>query len=194
MTAALKRPITDDVDAVPNSSRQCAAKRAGNGSNQLRKPRRVYDASFKLMVVREALKLPASNRIKPTCRMYPGVEPVQVRKWIRNQEALEQAAPTAKLVQRVRTAASPTMEPPDLDESSETESIVSISPPVSKRQRAPAAARSRRGDAPLRADVFASLVSVDESRVASEDGWMEEMRAARELLSLGSYSSDESDE
>ena len=42
-----------------------------------RRPRRVYEASFKLEVVREALKLPASNRIKPTCRAYPGVEPVQ---------------------------------------------------------------------------------------------------------------------
>ena len=40
-------------------------------------PRRVaYEASFKLKVVREALLLPASNRIKPTCRLYPQIEPV----------------------------------------------------------------------------------------------------------------------
>ena len=30
-----------------------------------------------------ALQLPASARIKPTCRAYPGIEPVQIRKWIR---------------------------------------------------------------------------------------------------------------
>ena len=42
-----------------------------------RKPRRVYDASFKLAVVEQALKLPPDNRIKPTCRAYPGVEPVR---------------------------------------------------------------------------------------------------------------------
>ena len=34
-------------------------------------------------VVRTALQLPASARIKPTCRAYPGIEPVQIRKWIR---------------------------------------------------------------------------------------------------------------
>ena len=83
-----------------------------------RRPRKVYTASFKLAVVREALKLPASNRIKPTCRMYPGVEPVQVRKWIRNIAALQMAQPSAKLVQK-RSLPSP----PDLsqDDSSETE-------------------------------------------------------------------------
>ena len=43
----------------------------------VRKPRRVYEASFKLEVVTYALTLPAMNRIKPTCRSYPGVEPVQ---------------------------------------------------------------------------------------------------------------------
>ena len=101
---------------------------AGSGANGAgsspRRPRRVYEASFKLQVVREALKLPASNRIKPTCRMYPGVEPVQVRKWIKNLAALQQAQPTAKLVQKVpRALPSP---PPDLaGESSETESVSS---------------------------------------------------------------------
>jgi len=39
---------------------------------------------------------PARNRIKPTCRDYPGIEPVQLRKWIRNAEALRLAEPTAK--------------------------------------------------------------------------------------------------
>ena len=35
------------------------------------------------------------------CRAFPGVEPVQVRKWIRNMSALQRASPTAKLVPRV---------------------------------------------------------------------------------------------
>ena len=43
----------------------------------VRKPRRVYEAAFKLEVITYALTLPATNRIKPTCRSYPGVEPVQ---------------------------------------------------------------------------------------------------------------------
>merc|ERR1711907_462953 len=72
-----------------------------------RRPRRVWPASFKLMVVQQALKLPASNRIKPICRMHPGVEPVQVRKWIRNIDALRVAQPTAKLVPKLRAPTSP---------------------------------------------------------------------------------------
>ena len=80
------------------------------------------------------------------------------------------------------------MEPPDLDESSEhaglsAGSSTRASPPL---QRAPKAARSQRGDAPLRADVLASpALGVDESRLPSEVGGTEAMRAARELLSLG---------
>ena len=55
-----------------------AARNRALSSNGVRKPqRRVYDAAFKLMVVEEALKLPADNRIKPTCRLYPGIEPVR---------------------------------------------------------------------------------------------------------------------
>ena len=38
--------------------------------------RKVYCASFKLQIVREALLRPPSNRIKPICRAYPGIEPV----------------------------------------------------------------------------------------------------------------------
>ncbi len=34
-----------------------------------------------------ALRLPAANRIKPTARAHPGVEPVQVRKWLRKYAA-----------------------------------------------------------------------------------------------------------
>ena len=57
---------------------------------KLLKGRRVsYDAAFKLRIVREALCLPPGNRIKPSCRAHPGIEPVQLRKWIRNIEALE---------------------------------------------------------------------------------------------------------
>ena len=100
-------------------------------------PRRVYDAAFKLHVVRQALSLPENNRHKPIARLYPGLTPVshtpeapprlpeiwpacdtllptliacncnqssllssqvQVRKWIRNAAALEQAVPSAKVV------------------------------------------------------------------------------------------------
>lgn len=63
-------------------------------------PRRVYEAAFKLAVVRHALTLPANARIKPIARCYPGVTPVQVRKWIRDAAALANAAPTAKLITR----------------------------------------------------------------------------------------------
>ena len=35
-----------------------------------------YSAAFKLKVVRSALQRPPGNRIKPTCRQYPGIEPV----------------------------------------------------------------------------------------------------------------------
>lgn len=65
-------PVEAICDARPSNSAQALG-------GVPRRPRRVYEASFKLMVVREALKLPAHNRIKPTCRAYPGVEPVQVR-------------------------------------------------------------------------------------------------------------------
>mmetsp|Transcript_30684 Transcript_30684/g.71366 ORF Transcript_30684/g.71366 Transcript_30684/m.71366 type:complete len:231 (+) Transcript_30684:53-745(+) len=51
------------------------------------KKRTTYDPSFKLQVVREALLRPVHNRIKPTCARYPGIEPCQLRKWIRNLES-----------------------------------------------------------------------------------------------------------
>jgi len=70
-----------------------------NENGEQRQPRRhAYSAEFKLQVVREALKRPASNRIKPICRLHPGIEPVQLRKWIRNLEALESAEPSAKCI------------------------------------------------------------------------------------------------
>ena len=40
-------------------------------------PRRVYDAAFKLHVVRHALSLPENNRHKPIARCYPGLTPVR---------------------------------------------------------------------------------------------------------------------
>ena len=42
-----------------------------------------YSYNFKMEVVRSVLRLPEDARIKPTCRSFPGIEPVQVRKWIR---------------------------------------------------------------------------------------------------------------
>ena len=50
-----------------------------------------YSQSFKIEVVRSALRLPPNARIKPTCRAFPGIEPVQVRKWIKNFQHLVEA-------------------------------------------------------------------------------------------------------
>ena len=38
-----------------------------------------YDLAFKEHVVRTALLRPQNNRIKPTCALFPGIEPCQVR-------------------------------------------------------------------------------------------------------------------
>ena len=38
--------------------------------------RKVYNMQFKLNVVCYAMQRPESNRIKPTARRFPGVEPV----------------------------------------------------------------------------------------------------------------------
>jgi len=51
------------------------------------KKRMSYDQAFKLQVVHAALQRPTDNRIKPTCALFPGIEPCQLRKWIRNYEA-----------------------------------------------------------------------------------------------------------
>ena len=56
----------------------------GPGGAVTTRQRASYSLSFKMEVVRMALRLPPSARIKPTCRAYPGIEPVQIRKWIRN--------------------------------------------------------------------------------------------------------------
>ena len=61
--------------------------------------RMTYSQSFKLEVVRHSLRLPESARIKPTCRAYPGIEPVQIRKWIKN------LAPLAMLMRPPETTA-----------------------------------------------------------------------------------------
>ena len=38
-----------------------------------------YDLAFKTHVVETALNRPTNNRIKPTCALFPGIEPCQVR-------------------------------------------------------------------------------------------------------------------
>ena len=185
-----------------------------------RRPRKVYDASFKLHVVEQALKLPPSNRIKPTCRQFPGIEPVracvsnrahvwetarpdarpshyippcrshrvqvQVRKWIRNLAALQQAQPTAKLVQsRARTLPSP----PDFatDESSETESIQSTpqQPAASRRAKPPQAPADRTPLAAQRVCSPYSQYSGHYQQVPPAASEEVDMQAAHELLSLG---------
>ena len=52
------------------------AERDNEESFSFQPPRRVYDASFKLQVVRHALSLPEKARNKPIARMYPGLTPV----------------------------------------------------------------------------------------------------------------------
>ncbi|EOD14953.1 hypothetical protein EMIHUDRAFT_350484 [Emiliania huxleyi CCMP1516] len=54
--------------------------------------RRIHSPAFKVKLVEEALALPAACRIKPTCRKYPGVEPTQLRKWIKALDKLQAQA------------------------------------------------------------------------------------------------------
>mmetsp|Transcript_30933 Transcript_30933/g.91907 ORF Transcript_30933/g.91907 Transcript_30933/m.91907 type:complete len:196 (+) Transcript_30933:39-626(+) len=53
-----------------------------------RRSRTVYSARYKLRVVSEALARPPSCRIKPTCRNHPGIEPTQLRKWIKKHKSI----------------------------------------------------------------------------------------------------------
>lgn len=50
--------------------------------------RRIHSKSFKHELVREALKRPEGNRIKPICALYTGVAPCQLRKWLRQYGSL----------------------------------------------------------------------------------------------------------
>jgi hypothetical protein len=50
----------------------------GAGKQGMQKQRANYPKAFKLEVVKSALRRPATNRIKPTCASYPGIEPCQV--------------------------------------------------------------------------------------------------------------------
>lgn len=45
--------------------------------------RKKYAEAFKFYIAQEALTLPATARIKPICRRWPCLSPVQVRKWIK---------------------------------------------------------------------------------------------------------------
>ena len=76
-----------------SSSKKMPAPSAANVKSTSRKraagavvarQRITYSQSFKLRVVRHCLRLPLDARIKPTCRAFPGIEPVQIRKWVRN--------------------------------------------------------------------------------------------------------------
>ena len=44
-----------------------------------------HSLEFKMQVVQYALSLPEGNRIKPTCREFQNIAPVQVRKWLRTR-------------------------------------------------------------------------------------------------------------
>ena len=120
----------------------------------------------------------------PPCRSHRAQ--VQVRKWIRNLAALQQAQPTAKLVQsRARTLPSP----PDFatDESSETESIQSTpqQPAASRRAKPPQAPADRTPLAAQRVCSPYSQYSGHYQQVPPAASEEVDMQAAHELLSLG---------
>lgn len=54
-----------------------------------------YSQEFKVQVVAFSLRLPANARVKPTCRAFPGIEPVQIRKWTRSLGHIALAAARA---------------------------------------------------------------------------------------------------
>ena len=54
--------------------------RTRGASPQTKVRRASYDMAFKTHVVRTALQRPPNNRIKPTCALFPGIEPCQVRR------------------------------------------------------------------------------------------------------------------
>ena len=84
------------VPAPAKAAQRPATAPTAGGVTKLRpvsRQRMTYSQSFKLDVVRHSLRLPATARIKPTCRAFPGIEPVQIRKWIRK------LAPLALLVE-----------------------------------------------------------------------------------------------
>jgi hypothetical protein len=182
--------------------------------------------AFKLEVVACALKLPAHSRIKPTCRAYPGVEPVspptppsrarplahypftlfvtdpppplccpglqvQVRKWIRNLNALQRALPGCKMLQKSRASS------PDLmtDENSDTESTRSAlsheegneALTVAPRSRPRMVLAGRRPPLPSSSGkgLYGSRREPPMPGTPATPAWIEEMRAARLLLSLG---------
>jgi len=65
------------------------------------KKRMTYDSDFKKHVVEMALQRPPDNRIKPTCALFPGIEPCQLRKWIRNYQAQQLEVSGGKPAPRV---------------------------------------------------------------------------------------------
>ena len=57
-----------------------ARQNAPNSHVKVKARRASYDIVFKTHVVRTALQKPPNNRIKPTCALFPGIEPCQVRR------------------------------------------------------------------------------------------------------------------
>ena len=84
--------------AAENGGERSAEKRskAAAAAPGAKRGRVVHSAAFKLRLVREALLRPPENRIKPTCRRYPSVEPCQLRKWINARANLEKQAREAR--------------------------------------------------------------------------------------------------
>mmetsp|Transcript_53362 Transcript_53362/g.88610 ORF Transcript_53362/g.88610 Transcript_53362/m.88610 type:complete len:161 (+) Transcript_53362:31-513(+) len=73
----LMEAVQNDADYARIAQTQPISRKNPSG----RRPNFTLD--FKIRLVREALQMPSNSRIKPTCARYPGVEPCQLRKWVR---------------------------------------------------------------------------------------------------------------
>ena len=84
----------EELDSEPPSDQSTDQSEVAESveTGKQKRKRAEYPTSFKCEVVRIALKKPANRRIKPTAREFPGVQPVQVRRWLRTfAPALEQS-------------------------------------------------------------------------------------------------------
>jgi len=72
-------PVSIGSDHPDHADRSCASP-DGPPAKRLRT---VHTNEFKEVVVKVALQRPENARIKPTCREFPSVTPVQLRNWIR---------------------------------------------------------------------------------------------------------------
>ena len=79
-SAPLRRGAWLSAPIQVNEAMPRANARTRGASPQTKVRRASYDMAFKTHVVRTALQRPPNNRIKPTCALFPGIEPCQVRR------------------------------------------------------------------------------------------------------------------